>query len=213
MNIDGLTHSLCYRAILAIICKLHFSATTLFTYGTACFWGLDNNAVDTISGLNGVGVNSPTYVTPGITGNGYALSLNRANTQYITISTYKNLAYVSFTVEMWIYPTVLTSADDYGLFSQRQSSATDYSLHYVIRNYQLYMGFYADDVAGATSFTTMNWYHVAFVYDYPTQTQTVYLNGVQDAIHTGSGPYLGTSGAINIGMANDNQGTPHCFTG
>ncbi|CAF0949776.1 unnamed protein product [Adineta steineri] len=45
-------------------------ATSLYTFGPSSFWQFDNNTLDSISNLNGVAVNSPTYVTPGMTGNG-----------------------------------------------------------------------------------------------------------------------------------------------
>lgn len=34
----------------------------------------------------------------------------------------------------------------------------------------------------------------AFVYDYPSRTQMIYINGVLDVSRTSAGPYLGTSG-------------------
>ncbi|CAF4387710.1 unnamed protein product, partial [Adineta steineri] len=57
--------------------------TSLYTSGPSSFWKFDNNALDSISNLDGVGVNSPIYVTPGITGSGYALQLIRNNTQHV----------------------------------------------------------------------------------------------------------------------------------
>ena len=113
---------------------------------------------------------------------------------------------------MWIYPTILSRSDDYGLFSQRHSETTDRLLHYVIRDGRLRMGFFHDDAVGKTQLTINTWYHVAFVYNYPSRTQIVYLNGIQDGIKNSSGPYLGESGSINIGMAN-NYNYPVCFNG
>ncbi|CAF1356176.1 unnamed protein product [Adineta steineri] len=161
---------------------------------------MENNAVDTISGLNGKGVNSPTYVIPGITGSGYALKLIRSSRQYINIPTYKSFVNTSFTVEMWIYPIILNSGELFGLFTQYDTSSTDRSLQMMIRGLQLTLDFFADGVTGTTSLTTYTWYHAAFVYDYPSKTQTVYLNGYQDASRISKQPYLGTSGSINIGI-------------
>ncbi|CAF4003986.1 unnamed protein product, partial [Adineta steineri] len=89
---------------------------------------MENNAFDMISGLSGTGVNSPTYVTPGITGSGYALNLIRSGNQYITIPTYKNFVNTSFTVEMWIYPTSL-DVNYHALFTQRDTESQDHYLH------------------------------------------------------------------------------------
>ncbi|CAF3866128.1 unnamed protein product, partial [Adineta steineri] len=167
------------------------------------FWPMENNAVDIISGLNGKGVNSPTYVTPGITGGGYALKLIRSSRQYINIPTFKSFVNTSFTVEMWIYPIILNSGELFGLFNQYDTTSTDRSLQMMIRGSQLTLDFFADGVTGTTSLTTYTWYHAAFVYDYSAKTQTVYLNGYQDASRVSNQPYLGTSGPINIGLYRD----------
>ncbi|CAF4041475.1 unnamed protein product, partial [Adineta steineri] len=163
---------------------------------------MENNAVDIISGLNGKGINSPTYVTPGIT-NGYALKLMRNSNQYIYIPTFKSFAYTSFTVEMWIYPTTLSSNTYYGLFNQYQSLTIDYNLYVFLYNGNLTLGFYADDVLSVTALSTNTWYHIALVYDYPSRIQIIYINGVQDISRSLAGPYLGTSGSLHIGLYYD----------
>ncbi|CAF1516772.1 unnamed protein product, partial [Adineta steineri] len=154
---------------------------------------MENNAVDIISGLNGEGVNSPTYEAPGIPGTGYALKLIRDSHRYITIPTFKSFVNTSFTVEMWIYPTTLNDGNYYGLFTQYDTESPGRSLQMMIRGLQLTLDFYADGVTGTTSLTTYTWYHVAFVYDYPSKTQTIYLNGYEDASRISNQPYLGTS--------------------
>ncbi|CAF0948338.1 unnamed protein product [Adineta steineri] len=172
---------------------------------------MENNAVDIISGLNGEGVNSPTYVTPGITGSGYALKLISSSNQYITISTYQSFVSTSFTVEMWIYPTTLSSNFYYGLFNQYQSLTTDHNLYVCLYGGNLKMGFWSDDVVSGTTLSINTWYHVAFVYDYSSRTQIIYINGVQDISRSSAGPYLGTSGSISIGNYYD--GINHGYDG
>ena len=91
---------------------------------------------------NGVALNAPNYVT-GYTGlNSKALNVTSSLSQYVIVSTpYFNFTYRSFTVELWFYPTLLTSGD-YGLFSQCQSFTPHYCLIYMIRNYRLLLSFY-----------------------------------------------------------------------
>lgn len=101
-------------------------------------------------------------------------------------------------MELWFNALTL-STSDYALFTQVQAQATDAALHYMIRNFRFYMGFYFDDVSGVTILSAGTWYHVACVYDYPSRTQRIYLNGVQDATRSVAGPYKGVSGALNIG--------------
>ncbi|CAF4089077.1 unnamed protein product, partial [Adineta steineri] len=185
--------------------------TVAYSNGTYSFWPMDNSAVDIISGLNGEGVNSPTYVTPGITGSGYSLRLISSSNQYITISTYQSFVSTSFTVEMWIYPTTLSSGTSYGLFNQYQSLTTDHNLYVCLYGGNLKMGFWSDDVVSGTTLSANTWYHVAFVYDYSSRTQIIYINGVQDISRNSAGPYLGTSGTISIGNYYD--GIDHTFDG
>lgn len=55
-----------------------------------------------------------------------------------------------------------------------------------------------DDMPGTTVIAINRWYHVAFVYDYPTSRQSLYLNGILEGNRI-SGLYQGTSGPITIG--------------
>ena len=176
------------------------------------FWSFDNNTKDSLSILNGIPINSPTYKSPGINGYGSALLINRTNQQFVNVSTYRNLSYRSFTVEMWFNSDQLTM-DDYGLFGQCDSPSLDHSLHYVIRNFNLHLGFYNDDLSSLTLIEINSWYHVAFVYDYPTSNQIIYLNGKIDCYQRSLGPYEGTSGSIVIGKVEQSPGSPHYFSG
>ncbi len=40
---------------------------------------------------------------------------------------------------------------------------------------------------------------MAFVYDYSTLTQSIYVNGILDGSSTARGPYKGTTGDFTIG--------------
>lgn len=57
-------------------------------------------------------------------------------------SSFVDLTYKSFTVEMWFYPTMLTSGD-FGLFGQCQTPIQDLCLILMIRNYRLLLAFQA----------------------------------------------------------------------
>ena len=175
------------------------------------FWSFDNTTTDSTSIFNAVGVNSPTFYTPGIDGYGAALSINPASSQFVTVATYRNLTYTSFTVSLWFYWTGTTSGD-FGFFGQCQSASTSRSLHYQIRNYLLQLAFFSDDLAGTTTVQANAWNHVAFVYDYPSSTQIIYLNGRREGSRVSS-PYQGTSGNIVIGKTEQVPGAPNYFSG
>ncbi len=69
--------------------------------------------------------------------------MNKSLSQYVIVTTpYFNFTHRSFTVEVWFYPTLLTSGD-YGLFGQCQSTSTNLCLIYMLRNYHLLLAFYS----------------------------------------------------------------------
>ena len=120
-----------------------FIATTIVTPAVNALWTFDGNTNDQYNIYNAVPFNGPSYVM-GYTGqNNTALSFDNASSQYVSISSpYVNLTYRSITVEMWFYPTTLTSAD-YGLFGQCQTTAKDLCLIYMIRNYRILLAFHS----------------------------------------------------------------------
>jgi hypothetical protein len=103
-------------------------------------------------------------------------------------------------VEAWIYPTNIVG--DRGIFSQCAcSTCLNQCFYLIVRSARLYADFTLNDLTGSTSIVTNTWYHIAFVYNYATNQQILYLNGVQDAIASNVQPYQGTNGSIQIGAA------------
>jgi hypothetical protein len=156
---------------------------------------------------------SPVSTTQPYLGNGRALNLVSSSSQTFLVSNpFLNLTYTSFTIEAWIYSTTSYTGDN-TIFGQCQcSTCANQCLLFIIRGNRLYAGFTLNDVAGSTTLTTNLWYHIAFVYDYETQQQIVYLNGVQDGIKSSAGPYQGMTGTIQIGWTNASL-APNYFNG
>ncbi|CAF1572593.1 unnamed protein product, partial [Didymodactylos carnosus] len=82
--------------------------------------------------------------------------------------------------------------------------ATDQCLHFALASGYLRMRFYNDGSQGVTLFQPNRWYHIACVYDYNLTAQIVYVNGILDGFASPSGPYQGTSGLFEIGIATVN---------
>lgn len=82
-------------------------------------------------------------------------------------------------------------------------------LHLLIRNKKIHFGFYGVDCHGQTILDPDQWYHFAFVYDYPNLTQFIYLNGVLECKRTSAEPFLGNSSSIMIGAVNMTSVSPH----
>lgn len=57
-------------------------------------------------------MNGATYISPGYTGYGSALSLNAIQSQYVLVSDYKDMTFTSLTWEVWAYPTSLSSSHE-----------------------------------------------------------------------------------------------------
>jgi hypothetical protein len=64
------------------------SMTTASNSLLPSFWSFDNNTLDILSGFDEGSINSSTYITPGINGYSYALSVNGTIGQFVQISTY-----------------------------------------------------------------------------------------------------------------------------
>ena len=129
------------------------------------------------------------------------------------VSSFFNLAYQSFTVEAWIY-SVTTFAGDNCIFSQCQcTTCPNQCLSLIVRSGRLYMGFNLNDLVGVTTLAGSTWYHVAFVYNYATFQQIIYLNGVQESISSSSQPYQGQSGVIQIGVSQSSTSQSTYFNG
>ncbi|UJR17598.1 hypothetical protein I4U23_004494 [Adineta vaga] len=186
--------------------------STTSTSDPSSYWSFDYNTNDSLSNFYGTPINSPTYQSLGIKGYGSALLFNSTLAQYVNVSTYRNLTYRSFTVELWFYSTGL-SVQDNGFFGQCHSNNKGFSLHYTIRNSKVYMDFFNDDLTGSITIQTNTWYHVAFVYNYLTSTSSIYLNGILDRSKPSVGPYKGTSGSIVIGKTEQIPGISNYFDG
>ncbi|CAF4923209.1 unnamed protein product, partial [Rotaria sp. Silwood1] len=190
-----------------------FTTTTTTAQSIAsAFWSFDSNALELYnSGLDGTLSGSPTYATS-FAGYGAAISLTRSSTQYAYI-TPKVLPFNSrsFTIEAWIYPSGFSSSNDYGIFGQCQATSTNLCLHLIVRNNQLFCGFYNNNIQGATTLTMSTWYHVACVYDSTAMTKQVWLDGNLDGTHSASA-YNGLWGNTTIG-ATFQLGSVSAFNG
>ena len=116
----------------------------------------------------GVGINSPSYSSPGITGYGACLYLNKSAAQSATIYSppFLNMAYTSFSLTAWVYANSLRGANglsngDNAVFGQHHNFTRDYSLHIIVRNQKIYLGFFNDDLQGNQILVPGAWYHVS----------------------------------------------------
>ena len=156
-----------------------------------------------------------TYTLPGYNGQGAALALNGTGSQYVLVSKYKNMVCTSFTWEMWAYSEspsrwddlLLSSTDlrlfldtrDASMIGMCQARRISQCMHLIVRSNISYFGFFSNDCQGRTKVTPYEWHHFAFVYDFPSKVQYLYLNGRLDCSKTTVVPFLATEGNITIG--------------
>ncbi|CAF1367162.1 unnamed protein product [Rotaria magnacalcarata] len=62
-------------------------------------------------------------------------------------------------------------------------------LQIIVRSQRIYFGFYGDDTQSTQTVYANTWYHMAYICDYSTLTQYVYVNGVLDGKNSVRGPY------------------------
>lgn len=149
--------------------------------GASVLYTFDNTPNDYFGNYNSLPYNSPSYVSPGYNGRGYALRLLANQSQCMTIANLMNFYRRSLTVEAWIYPFTIYTANPYAdtiIYAQTNSSVLYQYMWMMLRNGKNYGAFYGDDVSGPTMFQANQWQHIAFTYDLATTTQVVYVNGV-----------------------------------
>ncbi|CAF4836219.1 unnamed protein product [Rotaria socialis] len=141
--------------------QLLVATTTTTTTTTAVplsymFWSFDSNYNDLYNNYNGVGMNSPTFSSPGYTGYGSALSVSSASSQYVLVAAYKNMTYTSFTWELWVNPTTLSTTDGL-MLGMCQTPSYSLCLYLMTRSSIPYFAFYGNDCVGSTVVPAGQW--------------------------------------------------------
>ena len=155
------------------------------------FWNFDNNTKDLYNVYNGV-ASSISYSPLGITGYGAALSVPYSSSSRVTVSSpYINLRNRSFTVAEWVYPGTTMYANDY-LIVALCPTATNYQcMQALIRYGRPFLSFYYADCLSSKNLSVSTWTHLAYVYDYASNTMTLYVNGYVDTSCAAPSPFQG----------------------
>ena len=185
--------------------------TTITPHYEEYLWTFDLTYQDVSSTFNGTPINGPQFSPLSINGYGSSISFSSAAQQSVVTSTpFLSLNNRSWTFEAWIYlQTIPNNSNYYGIVGQCQSQSLDICFHLIIYEEKLYFGFFADDISGQTSLLASKWYHVAFVFDNVSRSQSIYLNGILDGNRTADSVYLGSSGDLTFGTCLPGSGA--CF--
>ncbi|MCH8487873.1 MAG: T9SS type A sorting domain-containing protein [Candidatus Cyclonatronum sp.] len=106
----------------------------------------------------------------------------------------------SFTVEAWI--RVNNTSGDNPILGHATGMQTNQSLHLIVRNNALNMGFYSNDLTGGPKIQAGRWHHVAFVYDNDAGEQRLFVDGAADGVRQATafdGHPAGLNAPLKIG--------------
>ena len=162
-------------------------------------WTFDSDFKDLYNVYNGVAMSGASLsASVGINGYGKALSVARASSQYVTVSSPALLlANDSFTIEAWVYPSSTIGGNDFLIFTQCSStnSATpNRCLQVMTRLGKGFISLYYGGDCTATSTLSANvWTHLTFVHNVQMRAQLIYVNGKLDGFLNGSSVYIGSS--------------------
>lgn len=122
------------------------------------------------------------------------------STDFIELSSASNFGVVdnSFTVSAWVK---LASLSGYKTILGMTTSTPNQTLFLTINNGKPTLGFYTDNLVSDTVLEVGRWYHIVFMFDKPTGTQSIYIDGELDKSTNGHSAMTGTS-TLYIGQWN-----------
>lgn len=151
-------------------------------------WLFDGNFIDQTRTYNLTSTNGVSFTTSGYVGQAAVFTLDA---QQLLTGPNIPLQNTSFTIDFWFYITFLRAIQDHGFFDICSQTATRQCLHLTIRrtngSYNLYLGFFGDDLVGVTPLQLNRWYHATFVFDFPARQQSIYLDGILERTRTSGG--------------------------
>ena len=165
---------------------------------------------------NGSGRNNPTFGL-GRDACGKCLSLISSQLQYVKIDTtpYIDLRPISFSVEAWIKPNIVSDGVEHVVFGQCPALSTRQCMRTGIAGGGVMtFPFRSDNTVGSKMLPVNVWFHVAYVYNRTALSMALYYNGALDTLSASHGPFEGQPYPLEIGnVANYNPSTNLSFSG
>lgn len=167
-------------------------------------WYFQNNLNDYFGIYNGTGQNNPSY---SLGRNGCGKCLNLTSSLYqaviINVTPYIDLRPISFSVEAWVKPTLVTDGIEHVVLSQCGALQTQQCMRTSIGSPgKMSFLFRSDNQLGNQFVPTNSWSHFAYVYNLTARTMSLYLNGTLDVTAGSHGPYQGAPTFFQIGNVN-----------
>ncbi|CAF1374380.1 unnamed protein product [Adineta ricciae] len=165
-------------------------------------WLFDGNLNDSFGNYPGISANGNIqWISPDYSGNRKAAYF--ANKSYVIVPYTLELIDTSFTVSTWIrlLSNRPLNTSEFGIFTHCENINDNNCLYMSIRYGKLFFSLNNNNVIGNSFLTSNIWYHVAYVYDRITLTQSVYINGQLDGVLSSTGIYQGNASQIWIGAS------------
>lgn len=143
-------------------------------------WLFDGSFDDQTTIFNATGVNNPSFVDSYVD---LGVSLD-PNFNQSVFASHLPLSNTSFTITAWINVTSYLSQTFHSILGICSATVSRQCLNIAIRRdssqYFLYMDFFGSSCQGTINLLVNTWYHVGFVFDLITMTQSIYLDGLLD---------------------------------
>ena len=168
--------------------------------GLLAQWTFNGTFADQMSTYNAIPINNPSFHNDGYVNQ--ALALNATSNQYL-YTDYIPLINVTFTVDLWFYPTGYPNPIDHSILGLCTVPSNDQCLLLTIRNHNgvhsLYMSFSGDNCMSNLSVPLNEWTHAAFVFDATTHNMSIYQNGLLIMSCTSALTLQGSPNNVTIG--------------
>jgi hypothetical protein len=195
-----------------ITVRARFAAPVPLPEGMVAFWRGETDATDLISGYSGTFYTGNTPTAPSITQWGKVGSaFSFDGTTYVQIPDAPGLQPPHLTLEMWVFPTVLSSS--YQTVIGRGSSTASIEQWWlgVLNGVPQFITQEAGLLAGTAAIPLSEWTHLAVTFD--GTSQVLYVNGTQVASQGAPSALAYAPVPVGIGATLQNTGPSYLFTG
>lgn len=176
------------------------------------FWRFNETSGTTAANIGSLGAGANGTYTGAVTLNqnsvnnsfGRAADFTGGYVSTINSNTLGLTNNVSWTAEAWVKADA-TNGDRTVFGTAVGPAGTDQGLHLIVRDGNIMMGFYGDDLGGP-AFSANQWHHVVWRYDTTINQQSIFVDGVPVAVRTAGGDFGNPNGPpLEIGRWNSDN--------
>ncbi len=147
-----LAYSVCF--VLTLSLSVHSEGATMVAH-----WRLDNDATDSVGGINGTLINGPEFTTDAMVGS-HALALDSAASQYVDFGNPPKLPAGRSPRSMAGWGKTSTVAGGWRWIAAYGSAGTSLAMFIGMNGTSLYGGGYGDDVSEPGFWEVDVWHHI-----------------------------------------------------